>query len=110
VDAYYRATRDGRYEGVAVPGWVWFTTPLQGHLSKIFRTESLAQGRRVVDAFIDAQDAMDTMCRLRDQLQAATDQEEKEALLREHFRGRSMAEVERNLRIIQFLLKRERQG
>lgn len=110
MDAYYRATRDGRYEGVAVPGWAWFTTPHQGHLGKIYRTHSLAQGRRVVNAFIDAQDALTTMEALLVNLLAAGSREERQAILDAHCQGLTPEAVKRDMRVLRSLLERELQG
>jgi hypothetical protein len=110
VIAYYRATRDGRYEGMAVPGWVWVTLPQQKEISQIFPVESLAQGRALVDGFIDAQDAFTAIDTLRTALRAATTRAEREALILEHLHGLAPAEVERHIQMLRYMLEREKQG
>jgi hypothetical protein len=110
VIAYYRATRDGRYEGMAVPGWVWVTLPQQKESNQIFPVESLAQGRALVDGFIDAQDALTTMEALLVNLLAAGSREERQAILDAHCQGLTPEAVKRDMRVLRSLLERKLQG
>jgi hypothetical protein len=110
VIAYYRATRDGRYEGMAVPGWAWVTLPQQKESNQIFPVESLAQGRALVDGFIDAQDALTTIEALLERLLATRSREERQAILDAHSQGWTPEAVKRDMRLLRYMLEREKQG